>query len=36
MSGIDFFIWVIVGGYVLSRRRLHKWQQQKRLRRHDT
>jgi hypothetical protein len=30
MTGLDLFIWALVGGYVLARRRLFKWQQQRR------
>lgn len=33
MTGLEFFIWTLVGGYVLARRRLFKWQQQRRGRR---
>ena len=29
MTGLEFFIWTLVGGYVLARRRLFKWQQQR-------
>jgi hypothetical protein len=30
MTGIDFFIWVLAGGYLFARVRLHRRQQQKR------
>lgn len=33
MTGVDLFIWVLLGGYMLARRRLHRWQLQKRGRR---
>lgn len=36
MTGIEFWVWVILGGYILSRWRLHKWQQTKKAQRHDT
>lgn len=35
MTGVEFWIYVLVGGYLLSRWRIHKWQQAKRSR-HDT
>ena len=33
MTGLEFFIWTLVGGYVLARWRLFKWQKQRRGRR---
>ena len=33
MTGLDFFIWVLAGGYLFARWRLHRWQQQRRARR---
>jgi hypothetical protein len=36
MSGLDFWIWVLLAGYVLSRWRIHKWQEAKRSRRYDS
>lgn len=33
MSGLEFFIWAIVLGYVFARWRLYKHQEQKRTRR---
>lgn len=33
MSGLDFFIWVLVAGYLFARWRLHRWHQQRRQRR---
>jgi hypothetical protein len=33
MTGLDFFIWALLAGYLLARWRLHKWQQQRRTRR---
>ena len=33
MTGLAFFIWTLLGGYMLSRWRLFKWRQQRRGRR---
>jgi len=33
MTGLEFFIWTLAGGYAFARWRLHRWQQQKRGRR---
>lgn len=33
MTGLDFFIWVLVLGYLVARQRIHQWQQRKRERR---
>jgi hypothetical protein len=33
MNGLDLFIWALVGGYLLARWRLYRWQQQRRGRR---
>jgi hypothetical protein len=30
MTGTDFYIWVLVIGFVIARWRIHKWQQQRR------
>lgn len=30
MTGVDLFIWALLGGYVLARRRLHRWHKMKR------
>jgi hypothetical protein len=32
VSGLDVFIWILAGGYVLARWRVHRWQQQRRKR----
>ena len=29
MSGLEFFIWVVVIGFIVSRTRIHKWQETK-------
>lgn len=29
MTGLDFFIWVLLGGYMLARWRLHRWHQER-------
>jgi hypothetical protein len=33
MSGLEFFIWILAGGYALARWRVHRRQQQRRGRR---
>lgn len=33
MTGVDLFIWALLAGYMLARRRLHRWQLERRMRR---
>jgi hypothetical protein len=33
MTGLDFFIWALAGGYLFARWRLHRRKQQRRARR---
>jgi hypothetical protein len=30
VTGLDFFIWTLAGGYLFGRWRIYRWQQQKR------
>jgi hypothetical protein len=33
MTGLDLFIWLLAGGYLFARWRLHRWQQERKERR---
>jgi hypothetical protein len=33
MSGLDWFILILLAGYFIARRRVHRWQLQRRTRR---
>lgn len=33
MTGLDFWIWALLGGYLFARWRIHRWQLAKRARR---
>lgn len=33
MTGLEFFIWTLTGGYIIARWRLYRLQEQKRTRR---